>query len=256
LYIHSPQILFAPEVETGVAPAPTESEVVVETEPKVEAEPKAPEAPAPVEPPSTPWYEKRISELSAARNEERKRAETLQAEILRIQAAAQPAAGKGEARYTEQEVAQIVAQRVTAEAQVLDFDRRCQEVYNAGSAAYADFDGAVKTLRETFGLTPEFVETALATGKAADVLYELGKHPEKAQEILALPERAQIIAVANLAAGIAAKPAVRQNSLAPSPISPKVGSASASGEAGLSPDLSMKEWMARRDQMLSKKASR
>ena len=255
MFIRSPH--YAAEDETGAAPAEpeaeapeAEAEAKPEPEAKLEAKPEPKAAPEPVQ---TPWYEKRISELAAARNEERRRAEALQSEVLRYQAASQPAGG-GEARYTEQQVAEIVSQRVTAEAQVLDFDRRCQDVYNTGSAAYGDFDSAVKTLRETFGLTPEFVETAMATGRASDVLYELGKHPDKAQEILSLPERQQIIAVANLAAGFAARPKAKQNSSAPAPISSRVGSASSAGEVALSPDLSMKEWMTRREQMLRKKA--
>jgi len=136
----------------------------------------------------------------------------------------------------------------------MDFDRRCQEVYNKGAADFADFDSAVKTLRDTFGLTPEFVETALATGQAPAVLYELGKHPEKAQQILSLGEREQIIAVANLAAGLAAKPVAKTHSSAPAPISSKVGTAGSAGEAGLTPGLSMKDWMSRRETQLRKKA--
>ena len=87
------------------------------------------------------------------------------------------------------------------------------------------------------GLQPAVVEAAMETGEAAKVLYELGKNPDEAARIMALPPTKMAVAVAKIAVKPSSAPAV---SKAPPPIKSLNGSG---GKVETDPSkMTMDEW--------------
>lgn len=163
------------------------------------------------------------------------------------------------------------------QAQALRFNERCNESVAQGRKAYGDFDAAIDSLRQVAPtmdaqgrptLPQTFVEAALATGRAHDVMYALGKDSSEADRLMSLsgdPIR-QASELTRFAMGLKApagsvepkvegaesapKVVVRNAALA-EPIKQVVG-----GNRGLSvkdmpiedPDLPIEEFMRRRNE--------
>lgn len=204
------------------------------------------------------WAQKRIDELTGEKYEEKRAREAAEARadaaeaLLRgagktpDPAAAEPLAD-GERRFTQAEV----DQQATQIAAVRSFNERCDALFDSGTAKHEDWTDTVKTLNQAGVMSPLFVEAAMETGAAEDVLHHLGQDPEEAQRIGKLPPVRMGVELAKLAAKLAAPKPGPKVSGAPDPIKPLGGAAKPEADI-YDPNLSDEEYIARRKQMGAK----
>ncbi len=237
---------------------PTSPEIQTEVEGEVEAQvsPETPpEAPAPEG--KKHWSERRIDALTA-KNYELARA--LEAEKAARLALAPKSEGSEEETPTPTKIpptprmytAEEARNMALAEAQALEFNRRCNQAASDGKKEFKDFGSVVDTLNAKLGgMTTSFVEAALETGLAPQVIYHLGKDLDKAAEILAMSPVQQAVAISKFATELSLKkpPGV---SKAPPPVTPKVGG-SGGGDGTLRDELPMDQWMRMREAQVSGK---
>lgn len=116
---------------------------------------------------------------------------------------------------------------------------------------HADFDQVV--YNPDLKITETMREVVLQSEDGASLAYHLGQHPEEAARIANLQPTAQILAIGRLQAKLEAKaaPAAPVPSTAPAPITPV--KAGAPAHAGLREDLSIGDWMRRREAELRKR---
>jgi len=158
---------------------------------------------------------------------------------------------KRRAKLLEQELAVLRGQRtetrdetVTREAQQLAeqiaaqtrFIKDCDVVAAAGRKTYPDFDSSMAALWEaTGGINVNLIEAAIEAGDAHKTLRYLGRNPDEAERIGALPLARQGAALAKLATTLAtAKP--KPVSKAPPPITPPSGGATSADVAPVDPE--------------------
>jgi hypothetical protein len=227
------------------APAP-EPEKAAEAPPEAEAKPEATaEAETPETPPEetekpkqTPWFQKRIDELTKARWDAAREAEQLRQEIAALRQPQTDTEGNPVPQQDPVKLAeQIVAQR--------EFDNTCNVIYEKGAGEFADFDQALANFRLLGGLPRPLIEAAQETDAPHAVLYDLGKNPEEAARILSLPPIRMAAAVAKLAAKTITPPAPKV-SKAPAPVVPVSGNGRADKDP-LSDDVDIDTWMKAHD---------
>lgn len=185
--------------EGEVAPTPA-----IETAPAsgTEQTSQTTETPAEPEPKKTPWFQRRIDELTREKHEERRQREALEA---RLRAAAQPQQQQQQPNAPQGYVPEAEVQRLVREtAQAAEFNRACNEIYEAGTEKHGrDFDNAVQQINQVGdpAKVASLLESITDLGKSegAEVLLKLGKDPDEAARILDLPPRKQAIAIAKLA---------------------------------------------------------
>lgn len=216
----------------GGAPpaAPAEGTPPAPTGPS--GEPAAPSTPVKTE---KPWFHKRIDELTAEKhNTGRKLEETLKALEAANAALAvvhagggappaptgQPAGGQPAAQppgsdYVPRSEVERLAQVAAAEA---EFNRQCNDVFSTGVKEFGEeFKNNVALLNSLGGMTPIFIQAALATGEAHKVLQELAKDPDEALRIMRLPPIQQTAELIRKHSAVTARKGVSQ---APAPITP------------------------------------
>jgi hypothetical protein len=165
-------------------------------------------------------------------------------------------------------------QLVAAEAERLNFAKRCNDTLASGRGAHTDFDKVVlgdlasispvvdtQTGRPT--LPTPLVEAALETGNAHEVLYALGQDVNEASRIMALRPVAQAVELAKFAAKVASKSeetgeesdeaAPTKVSRAPAPIKAptKGGSARPAFSVEDTDNFSTEEWIRNREKQLA-----
>jgi hypothetical protein len=240
------------------------------------ANPPAGPAPAPDQPqetapppqPRTDWRDRRIGELTARTRE-------LRAELERLRAGQSAPNGQGAQPRTpngqfappppdQATIDQQIQQRAEVLAANQEFNRRCNEVAEAGRRAYPDFDVVVNKL---VGLVdpndPQgvqgynaFLNAALETGEASKVIHALGSDLNEASRILSLSPLRMAVELTRMAA----KP-IQELSTAPRPINP-ASTAAMAGRTSTSPDdpgsdqMSTAEWMRRREEQLQARNTR
>ncbi len=145
----------------------------------------------------------------------------------------------------------------------MEFNRACNEAVTTGRAAHADFDKSLDALKTVTPVMPQmFVEAALETGKAPDILHALGQDLNEYDRIISLPPLKQAVELTRYAAKLEAKttpaaptvpvPAPRAAAVPP-PISPRVGTGNGSVRTDVSPDdpksdeIPSAEWFQRRE---------
>lgn len=235
--------LNAPETVTE-QPQKSEGQDPPEKEPEQVPEKTATKEPEPVpeKPKQVPWFQRRIDDLTREKWDERRRADALQSALDAIPRTEpvegeQPRETKPAPALTSTDVERRAAELVAAN----EFNRRCDETYEAGAKAHPDFDSALKSFQLLGGLPPALIEAAQEAGDAHEILYQLGKNPDEAARILGLSPVRMAAAVAKLAT---AQPTPRPISSAPAPIKP------IDGKARGEPDpekMSMAEWVAWHD---------
>lgn len=202
----------------------------------------ASEEPKPAEaekPKQTPWFQRRIDDLTREKWEERRRADALEAALKAIPRPEQP---EGEPKPVPALTPTDVERRAAEIAATNEFNRRSNEIYDAGTKDFPDFDQSLKTFQMLGGLPPALIEAAQEAGDAHKILHQLGKNPDEAARILSLPPVRMAAAVAKLASAPA--PAPRPISSAPAPIKPITGQ----GTADKDPEkMTMAEWVAWHD---------
>lgn len=252
------QVVEPPEPEV-VQEEPVQGEASPEPETLAEGETKAGDAPVkPVAPAGTPeWVQRRFDELTRDKyeanrvsDELRGRLKELSETLLKMQT------GDGEQRFTKSEVDQMVkdqAAKLAGEAQQrageADFNAQCNVEATKGKEVYSDWDQTLANFNMLGGLSRPFLEAALETGKAHEVIYALGKDMNKTSELFALSPLKQAVAITKFAAELAAKPTGKSVSSAPSPITPKVGGKNSGPNPSLDDEnLSMADFIKLREE--------
>lgn len=238
--------VIAPQVEPVVAAPVVEPVVQPQAVVPAESNPATATEPAPAA--AKPWFMDRIDGLTAKMRDFERRA--LAAEE-RLQASA-PAPAQQQASAQTYTAAQMQS-LAREEAAKMRFDEVCNEVYNQGKSEFTDFDNSVRILQaQTGGLSREFIDAALETGKAPKLIYELGKNPEAAAQILGLPPVRQAVALARYASQIGGSTAPRISG-APEPIRPRVAGPTKAEPQIDDENLSMDQWVKLRNKHLSSK---
>lgn len=132
------------------------------------------------------------------------------------------------------------------ERAVKEFEKATAARIEAGRKAYADFDAVINEAFED-GVIPagSALHYALVEDDAGhELAYHLAKHPDDAERIAALPERAMLRELGKLSVKLGEK----KPSDKPAPMDP-VGNRRAPGTA-LRDDISMDEWARRREAQL------
>lgn len=219
----------APELEG----APAEPPPTVTTPPSavLGAEPPAPE-PAP-EPPAgepepapepaphgnkggTPWFTKRISELSHRASSAEERARIAEEALQRAQQGATPPSDPAAARTTQQQP-QNFETAVRSEAERLRLYEDTVAVKNAGLAVYPDFNNSLNLLTAVGATEDDFVKDVLAVDRANAhaIFHKLAQDPEKAAALAGMSSRARIAELTRMTMPAAAAPAVEPAKPAP-----------------------------------------
>lgn len=233
----------APQPAEETVPA-TGTEQSEETE---QAEVKEEDAPKPK---AAPWFQKRIDELTRQRHEAERQLAAERAELARLRAGAQPqqqqpAPPPG---YVPAELVQAKAAELLEQTR---FVEECNAVAATGSEKFPDFSEAVDNISRLVDRTEQLnpllqAVTELGREDGARVYYELGKNPEKAAALLAMPPAKMAVALARMAATPAKPVAVTK---APEPIRP-IGSG---GVRNSGPPDDPREYARWREEQLAKR---
>jgi hypothetical protein len=218
-----------PEEAADAGPAPEASET---PEPAAEAQPEPAK--------QTPWWQKRIDEVTKQKYDANARAEKAEAEaasmrlLLEAQGAdlrptdddAPPADGR---KYTQAELDKIAEDKARVIADRRAFDARANAAYDAGETAFGKdaFASAIGNLRSAGVISAQdigFLEAALETDAPEKVLHALGQDPDEAMRIAGLPLGRRAIELDRLAQKLNAK-APPETRKAPPPVTPIEGSA-------------------------------
>lgn len=246
--------------------------------PTVDTPPLPPGGPAPAsdqqtppEPPRTDWRDRRIGELTARGREMRAEIERLRAQSGQVPPnGAAPTGQPGQSgSYNvpppdQQTINWQIEQRANIIAANQEFNRRCNDVAEAGRQVYADFDLQVSRLvglvdnNDPQGVTNynNFLNAALETGEASKIIHALGSDLNEASRILSLNPLRMAVELTRMAA----KP-VTELSQAPRPLNPAATAAQAA-RSSTSPDdpgsdnMSTQEWMRRREEQLAARNTR
>lgn len=189
------------------------------------------------------WAVKRIGDLTRQRHEAERKAEQAVQEAAQYRAILeQMQKGDDQAptpKGQPEDIDALVERRAAEKAQQQAIAARGQSVAKAGADAFEDFPQAIQTL-DALGITPEQVSNLLGMDDAHQVIYQLGKNPEEAARILALPPIQQGRELERIAAKAAQAPAPKPVSKAPQPITP-VDSVAAAEKAPSK--MTTAEWM-------------
>src|SRR5215472_13236711 len=244
--------------------------------PATESPPLPPGGPAPasgdqtqeVQPPQQPrtdWRDRRIGELT-------QRTRELRAELERARAGQAPPNGQHQQPPNPQGYPppdqNLIDAQIQQRAEILaanqEFNRRCNEVAEAGRRSYADFDLQVSRLvglvdaNDPQGIQSynAFLNAALETGEASKIIHALGGDLNEASRILALNPVRMAVELTRLAA----RP-MTELSNAPRPINP-ASTAVQAQRTSTSPDdpgsdnMSTAEWMRRREEQIAGRNTR
>lgn len=222
------QVIEADKTEV-VAPATTETQEGNENAEESEGSEKR-----------TPWFQKRINDLTRDKYEAKRDADAVRAEaqalreqLARAQAGESFEAPAGDVKtLVQQEAARIVAERT--------FNETCNKVYADGKKEFKDFDAAVSNL-QLVGVGRDFLELATTSDAGAKLLHHLGSHLEEAERIASLPPVQMARELTRLEYQLAQKVA-KPVSNAPPPIAPIAGSKG--GTKGYDPAMTDAEYAA------------
>lgn len=186
------------------------------------------------EPKRTPWFQRRIDELTREKHEARRQAETYAAALRQIQQPTQQVPQQDAHQPPPGYVPVTEVARVAAEQlEQARFTEACNEIADHGAGQFRDFGQAVSNFQMLGGPPPALLEAVTALGKedGARVFYELGMNPDEALRLSRLSPARMAVEVARMASKPAApsKPVSR----VPPPIAPI---SAARAEPGGEPD--------------------
>ena len=240
---------------TGTEPA-AEPAAEPDVEPKVE--PAAEPEPEPKPQPAPNGVVKRIDQLTREKYELQDRLQKAETERARMESQLklnkvlkldgdQPSLPADLDAEIERRAKEKLKVEMAQQAEVA-FNNECNKIAAQGKTQFNDFDESLANINTRLGgMSREFMEALIESGKGAEIINTLGKDWEKATEILAMPPIKQAVAVAKLAAQFD-RPASTALSKAPAPIEPKVGGRAKAEPRLDDPNLSMAEWAKLRSQ--------
>ena len=189
----------------------------------------------------TPWFQKRISEVTREKYEAKRQAEDSAAQVQHLtEQLARFHSGDTSGDIDVQAMARQEANRIVAER---SFDEKCNKVYADGMKDFPDFNEAVRNL-QMVGVNKQFLELATDSDAGAKLLHHLAQDLDEASRIAALSPVQMARELTRLEMKLST-PTAKPVSKAPEPINP-IGRGKVS-EAGLSDDIPIEEWMRRRN---------
>lgn len=186
-----------------------------------------------------PWFQKRIGELTRAKYEGMREAETARAEAreLREQLARVQQGEQAQPNGVPQTAIQQEARRLLAEER---FNESCNKVYEAGVAEFPNFPAALANL-QLVGVNREFLELAATSDAGAKLIHHLGSDLDEAARIVSLPPLQMARELTKLELKLSqtkAKPV----SNAPAPITPIAGVVASSKDPSEMSDAEFAKW--------------
>lgn len=211
----------------------------------------------------TPWYQRRINELTAKNNKTVQENEVLKAALAAKGKAEGSTAETGEEteeeesgeKLTEAEVNRRAEAKAAAMVIQREFVNACNKVYDSGLSEFgsAEWKAAKAELDEVGGIPIPALEALLESEFPHRVLHALSKDKDEASRIFSLPPLKMAVALSKIEG---TKPKVKTISKAAAPIVPIKGKTK--GEMALDdPNLSTEEFAARRDkEVAARRAAR
>lgn len=197
------------------------------------------------EKPRTPWFQRRIDDLTKARRDAERERDAYRQMVEAMRSPSDEPAPQPQQPVGDIETLATARAREIVREQ--SFNTACNDAYAKGSKEYGDdFVAAVDNLRLA-GVADrrDIIEAVIDSGAPERVLYALGKDPDRAAGLLALsPTKLafELVRIANT------PPPSKPVSSAPPPIKPVTGSAKPPpDEAAMSTD----EWMAWRNKQVN-----
>lgn len=212
---------------------------------------------------STPWYTRRINELTAKNKRTEAENQALKA-ALDAKGDARPAAevveeAQGEGAtdgMTKAQIEKLAEDLAIKKVAERKFAEDSNKIFDAGVSEFskASFDEALGILREsTGGLTENFVEALMELDHPQRVIMALADDPDEAARILSLRPIRMAAALAKVTPKEPKKKKGEVVSGAPAPIKP-VGGGNKGGKSY--EDMTEEEYAAARDAELAKKRDR
>lgn len=238
-----------PEVEQPLTPVEsTEEGTVQESQEQQEEASQSNKTPE--------WVQRRFNEMTRDKHEAQRKSDEAKREAEHYRQLLE-AVQRGDSPPSQQQAPtrQPVndEERIRAAAaemnKVESFNRRSNEVFNAGVAEFPDFQNALGQL-QIIGVTEQFLQEVVSLDDSHKVLHALGSDPDEAMRILALPPLQQGRALERLASKPKA-PTGKTVSRAPAPIGSTVGS-TGSGAKDLD-RVSIDEFMKARNSQANKR---
>ncbi len=197
----------------------------------------------------TPWFQKRINEVTREKYEARQAAEQAQRErdFLRQQL---ERVQNGE-QVEQQQLPDVETLAQQKAAQMLAeqrFNDACNKTYEQGKSEFQNFDDSVRNL-QMVGVSREFLTLVSESDVGAKLIDHLGGNLEKADEIAKMPPLQMARALTKLEFELS-QPKPKPVSKAPAPISP-IGAGAAS-DSDVRDDLPIEEWMRRERERMAK----
>lgn len=214
----------------------------------------------------TPWFQRRIDQLTAEKWEERRASEALRkqtvdlmeqlADARKVHAAPAPVEGSQapaiqaapqQKHMSDAEIDVLANQRAEQISRQRSFDKACNDVAAAGKDEYADFDQSLRTFQMLGGIPTPLLEVITEMPNAHKVLYNLGKDPDLAERVVKMSPTKQALELARLEQNLS-KPTPKQVSAAPAPVKPIDATSRASENMET---MSMEDFIKAREKHLS-----
>ena len=163
-------------------------------------------------------------------------------------------------QFTQEQINQIINERANLVASQTAFNTRCNDAASRGASKFPDWQTKLTGLTQLVDSTDErsvqqynlFLEAALETGDAENIIYRLGSNLNEAARVLGMSPMKMAMEVGKLGEGKGKEP-----SKAPKPIRP-VGSTSP--VTGVKPDdpergqeMAIDEWMKARNKQAAER---
>lgn len=151
---------------------------------------------------------------------------------------------------TQEEFDAAVEAAANEKAETASFNRNCNTVFDKGVSAFGEkeFGAATENLRMLGAMRRDVLDGILAVENPEKVLFELGRDPNKAADILSKPPAARIAEFVKISSSQV------QVSKAPAPLTP-LGGNNPGPDGGLSDDLDDATWMQRRNEQDRRRAT-
>lgn len=194
-----------------------------------------------------PWFQKRLNDITAKNRDILTQNENLKRQLAD--------ALEGKLPATEEEINKRAKAEAARIAQQTDFDRRCNEAADKGSAEFTDFTDAVTNLGAAGAFDSPLIGSVLELDEPHKMLYKLGKDPELAERLMNMTPAKQAIELARMEAA-ARTPKPKQISKAPPPITP-VTTGNTKAKIDLNDEeVPMADWLAERNRQLESRHRR
>lgn len=192
---------------------------------------------------TTPWFQRRIDQLTAEKWEERRVVENLKKQTTDLLSQLAEARKSGQVppvatppatatsqpntlttppitqNPSEAEINAMAEKRADEISRQRSFNKACNDIAEAGKGEFGDFDQKLRTFAMLGGIPTPLLETITEMPNAHKILYNLGSDPDLAERVVKMTPVKQALELARLENALT-KPVARQVSSAPTPVQP------------------------------------